>query len=93
MIPPAPRRCGDVPRTPQEQAEEALAYIFEISEHELFTRCGNRSADPSRVLCVRCIARNALVAMGWSLSASELVIEQRFGLLPEPPATSAASTN
>ena len=73
--------------------EEALAYIFEISDHEAFTRCGNRSADPSRVLCIRCIARNALTAVAWSLSANEMAVERGVGLFPEPPTVGASSTN
>jgi len=90
MIPPPPRECGDAPRNAHEQVEEALVYIFEVHDHEGSRLCGASNADPSRVLCCRCIARNALMNVGWTLNPREETIERKLGFLggdesePEP---------
>ena len=83
MIPPLPRHCGDLARSAQEQVEEALVYIFEINDHEGSTMCGTNAEDPARVLCCRCIARNALIGAGWTLNIREQALESRLGLVGE----------
>jgi len=84
MIPPLPRRCGDQPTNPTEQLEEALVYIFETRGHEPFARCGTRDDNPARILCCRCIARNALLDAGWTLNPCEHEAEESLDLLDGP---------
>ena len=81
MIPPLPRRCGEVPHNARERVEDALAYLFEVNDHEGDGYCGHDDESPERVICRRCVARNALLSAGWTLNALEESMEAAHGFL------------
>jgi len=58
-------------------------YVYEVTLHEPDMPCGTSlDSNPAQVFCCRCVARNALLSVGWTLTAEERNVERALGLLP-----------